>query len=711
MSQAVKKYYFYYGHRRPSQNRPVVYGGLFSNRKTIPSSSKPITAPIPPVDFRDWDPSLQSTPSIPSPSVPLSTRRLSPLARFISDSLRRHRRWGPAILADLSKLRRVTPDLVAEVLRSDPHPDPSLSSRFFHWASRQKGFSHTYSSFNAYTHSLYRSGHPHAADRVPDLMLALGKPPSEQQLALLVRLHSQSHRGLRLFHVYKRMTSLFNIKPRVFLYNRILDSLIRTDHLDLALSVYDDMIRNEIKEEPITFTILAKGLCKVGRVAAALELLEKMRRDLCKPDVFAYTAMVKVLMAEGNVDGCLKVWEQMKVDGVHPDVMAYATLVSGLCKDGRVGKGMELFREMKKKGFLIDRAIYGALMEGFVAEGKVGNGCELLKEMMDDGYRADLTHYNCLIRGLCEVHRGDKAYRLFQFAMQEDLVPSFETVTPLLACYADADETVRFFRLVDSISEFNLPVMDHLSHFFMFFLGKGGRELKALEVFQVLKQRRYASVQIYNILIESLYKIKETKGALSLFEEMKGSEEFQPDSATYDLVIPCFVDDGDVREAACSCYNKMKEMSVIPSVVAYSSLVKGLCKIWEINAAITLVKDCLGNVENGPLEFKYTLTVLNACRFGNPQKVIEILDEMIGEGVALEDVVYCAIIHGFCKHASSTEARKVFAILRDRNLLTEANFIVHEELLNEHLKKVTAGLVISGLKFFGLESKWKVTSS
>ncbi|KAM0947864.1 putative tetratricopeptide-like helical domain superfamily [Dioscorea sansibarensis] len=650
-SSLPKKHYFYYGHRRPSQNRPIVHGGLFTNRKALPSNPhRPSPPPVSTVDFRHWDSSsasLQYPPSIPSPSTSFASRRLSPLARFISDLLRRHRHWCPALLSELAKLRRVSPDLVAEVLRSDPHPNPSLSTRFFHWASRQKGFHHSYSSFNAFAHSLYRSGHPRAADRVPDLMLALGKPPSEPQLELLVRLHSQSRRGLRLFHVYKRMTSIFNIRPRVFLYNRILDSLIRTDHLDLALSVYDDMIRNDVKEEPITFTILAKGLCKAGRITAALDLLEKMRRDVCKPDVFAYTAMVKVLAAQGNLDGCLEVWNQLKMDGVQPDVMAYATLISGLCKVGRVEKGMELFRDMKSKRLLIDRAVYGALIEGFVAEKKVGNGCELLKEMIDDGYRADLMHYNCLIHGLCEAGKDDKAYKLFQFAMQEELVPSFETVTPLLACYVDADERDRFFQLVDSISELGLSVMNHLSHFFRFFVGKGGRELQALQVFELLKQRSHTSVEIYNILIQSLYKIKDYKRALSLFEEMQGSEEFQPDSATYDIMIQCFVDDGDVREGACSCYNKMKEMSSTPSVAAYLCLVKGLCNIWEINAAITVVKDCLGNVENGPLKFKYTLTILNACRTGDPQKVIEILDEMIREGVVLEEIMYCAIIHGF----------------------------------------------------------------
>jgi NADH:ubiquinone oxidoreductase subunit D len=110
----------------------------------------------------------------------------------------------------------------------------------------------------------------------------------------------------------------------------------------------------------------------------------------------------------------------------------------------------------------------------------------------------------------------------------------------------------------------------------------------------------------------------------------------------------------------------MKE-NWIPSMSAYCVLVKGLCKMGEINTSISLVKDCLGNIENGPAEFKYTLTILEACRSKSLEKVINVVYEMIEVGCSMEEIVYFAIIYGFCKYASSTEARQVFTIMRDQN--------------------------------------------
>jgi len=473
-----------------------------------------------------------------------------------------------------------------------------------------------------------------------------------------------------------------------------------------ALKLFDEMSEGGVQPIPVTFAIVVRALAHAGMTDRLLEMIGRMRNEVCRPDVFVYTALVKTMVRRGYMDGCIRVWEEMEKDGVEPDTMAYATMVGGFCNTGMVEEAAELFKEMRSKGLLVDRSVYASLIDGYVAAGRVGDGCRLLKELVDAGYRADLGIYNTLISGLCGIGREDKAHNLFRIVLQEELMPSSDTVSPLLARYAEKGEMVTFFGLVNKLAELGLPVIEMLVDFMKLFAGKDGRELKAMEVFDALKEKQYCSVGIYNILIENLLKIKDRKKSLLLFEEMQSSVNFKPDSCTYSHMIPCFMDEGNVEEA-CSCYNTVMKENWIPSMSAYCALVKGLCKMGEINAAISLVKDCLGNVENGPTEFKYTLTILEACRSKSPEKVINVVNEMIEVGCSMEEIVYSAIIYGFCKYASSTEARQVFTIMRDRNILSEANFIVYEDMLNEHLKKATADLVISGLKFFDLESKLK----
>lgn len=698
------KPHFFYGHRKPIHDRPAVRGGLFTNRKTLNPNLPRTHAPDRlSFDLSKWDPDATLT----GPNEKDSSERyfsvahnLSPIARYIVDSFRKHRQWCPAVVADLDRLRRVTPKLVIEVLKV-PDVDPRVSTKFFHWAGKQKGYRHDFACYNAFSYCLNRARQFRAADQVPELMHMQGKPPTEKQFEILVRMHADAGRGLRLYYVYEKMKK-FGVKPRVFLYNRIMDALVKTDHLDLAMSVYKDFKEDGLIEESVTFTALIKGSCKAGKIDEAMELLGSMRGKLCKPDVFVYTALVKILVGEENFDGCLRIWKEMQRDGIEPDVMAYTTLVTGLCKGGHVKQAYEFFKEMKKKRHLIDRSIYGSLIEAFVIDGKISAAFDLLQDLMASGYRADLTIYNFLIKGLCSAKHVDKALKLFQVSIQEDLKPDFSTVYPLLLSFADLRRMDDFCRLLEEMQNLGFPVIDELSKFFSLTVENPERLALALELFNILKVEKYVGLPIYNILMEALRRNGDVRKGIALYHDLRDSL-VEPDAMTYSIAVQCYVETGEVVEA-CSCYNKIIDMSLFPSVAAYQSLVKGLFIIGELDAAVTLVQECLANVSSGPILFKYMLSIAHACRSNDAQEVMEVLNDMVAEG-GCDDIGYYAIIYGMCKYGTIEEGRKVFMHLREQEYLTEADVIIYDELLVEHMKKRTADLVLSGLKFFGLERK------
>ncbi|XP_051124285.1 pentatricopeptide repeat-containing protein At4g20740 [Andrographis paniculata] len=714
-SRGPAKPYFFYGHRKPTQNRPAVRGGLFSNRQTLNprKAGRPTATSGEPFDLQRWDPDekrIQNPPFgrlDPSEKFFALAKNLSPIARYIVDAFRKHKQWRPELVEELNRLRRVTPKLVAEVMKF-PDIDPRISSRFFHWAGKQKGYRHDFACYNAYAYFLNRANHFRDADQVPELMHMQGKPPSEKQFEILIRMHADANRGLRIHYVYEKMKK-FGVKPSVFLFNRIMDALVKTDHLDLALMVYDDFKEDGLVEVNVTYMILIKGLCKAGRLDEVFFLLDRMRKNLCKPDVFAYTAMIKVLVSNGNLDGCLKVWDEMKKDGVEPDVMAYSTLFMALCKCGRVEKASELLHEMKEGKILIDRAIYGSLIEAYVEDGKVGSACGLLKELMDSGYRADLAIYNSLIKGLCGSNLVDRAYKLFLATIREDLQPDFHTVNPMLLSYVESKRMKDFHKLLEHMQMLGFSVADVLLEFLSSMVEKKDRVSMALEAFEYLRMHKLLTISLYNVLMEALFKIGKEKKALELFDEL-GDYSLVPDTSSYCNAILCYVGVGNLPEA-CKCYNKIIEMSSVPSIDAYYSLVKGLSCFGEVDAAMMLIRDCLANVTNGPMEFKYALTIIHVCKLNDARKVVDVANEMAEQDCLPNSIVYAAVIYGMGKHGTIEEARKFFSAMRESRFMTEADVVVFDDMLIDHMKKTTADLVLSGIKFFGLESKLKAKGS
>lgn len=702
----ANKIYIYHGHRSPFENRPTVTGGLFTNRRSRGDPWADLQRKKPELEpFRTelWDPEsfIAKPEGIRNPDQKKFNegRRLSAIARYVCESFNKHKRWGPEIIADLKKLHRVTPNVVTEVLKVQT--SAQLASKFFHWAGRQKGFRNNYSAYNALAYCLNRCNQYKAADQVVELMSAQGKEPSVKQFEIMIRMHADAGRGLRVHFAYQKMKK-FGIKPSVFLYNKILDALVRTNNLDLALEVYGDFKKDGLAPEHITYMILIKGLCRKGRMDEVFGLLGEMRARLCKPDVFAYTAMIRSLVAVGNLDGAWKIWGEMSRDRVKPDVMSYTTLITGFCKGNEAEKAFMLYKEMKANRVLIDRAVYGSLIALYALNKRVGFAYNILKEMVKCGYKADLGIYDSLIEGFCSESRVDKAYKLLRMLIQEGVTPSFPTVKPLISAFAETDSTDDLFKLLEELAQLGCPVKEDVFKFFVFMVCKEEKVMKAVEVFEALKEKGYYSVSIFNVLINGLYKIGEIARALALFDEMK-RVKCEPDAFTYNYTIPCLVDSGKLEDA-CDLFRQMKEKSWVPSVPVYTALVNSLCKIAKIDIALALVRDCLGCVTSAPQNFKYTLTVLHASKSGKADDVLEVLVEMMQQGIAPECVVYCAVISGLCKHGTVEEAQRVFSILRKRKLIPSSQVTEYDALLIDHLKDTTSELLLYSLKFYGLES-------
>ncbi|GLT92879.1 hypothetical protein SLE2022_106910 [Rubroshorea leprosula] len=180
---------------------------------------------------------MGSTPPLQIPITSVCSHaspkpKISPISRFTLDAFWRN--GNSAVIAELKSLRRVTSILVTEVLQVQNNP--ALASKFFHWADKQKGFKHNFASYNAFAYCLKRKGLYRTADQLPELMYSQGKPPSEKQFEILIGMHANQNRGLGVYYVYEKMKK-YGTKPRVFLYNGIMDALVKNGYLDLALSV------------------------------------------------------------------------------------------------------------------------------------------------------------------------------------------------------------------------------------------------------------------------------------------------------------------------------------------------------------------------------------------------------------------------------------------------------------------------------------------
>merc|ERR550514_1783909 len=80
-------------------------------------------------------------------------------------------------------------------------------------------------------------------------------------------------------------------------------------------------------------------------------LLEEMQRDHVEPDVITYSTLVKGYCNAGDVDKAFKVLAEMKCDGkLTPGEILYNSLLDGCAKQNRVDDAVRLLKDMRESG-------------------------------------------------------------------------------------------------------------------------------------------------------------------------------------------------------------------------------------------------------------------------------------------------------------------------------------------------------------------------
>ncbi|KAE8682594.1 hypothetical protein F3Y22_tig00111238pilonHSYRG00264 [Hibiscus syriacus] len=152
----------------------------------------------------------------------------------------------------------------------------------------------------------------------------------------------------------------------VFSVNNLLNTMIKQNKVDEAVSLYKENLGSNFYPDNWTFNILIHGLCKAGQVDQALEfflranevgrghklLIEIRSRDDCAPDVVTYTSVYLVLQVGLEIcfllSPCMRRWVLLVV----MLIVTFTSLIDGYCRNGDMFQSLQLWNAMKARNIL-----------------------------------------------------------------------------------------------------------------------------------------------------------------------------------------------------------------------------------------------------------------------------------------------------------------------------------------------------------------------
>ncbi|KAL3506659.1 hypothetical protein ACH5RR_032041 [Cinchona calisaya] len=589
--------------------------------------------------------------------------------------------------------QKLDENLVVHVLKNVQNVE--FGVKFFMWAGRQIGYTHSLAVYDALLDLLGCNRN----DRIQESFLQEIKNDDREVLGKLlnVLIRKCCRNGLWNLALEElgRLKD-FGYKPSRGTYNSLVQVFLSVDKLDTADLVHREMLDSGFKMDAHTLGHFARSLCKEGKWREALDLIEK---EEFVPDTVMYTSMISGLCEASLFEEAMNFLNIMRCNSCIPNDVTYETLLCGCLNKRKLGRCKRLLSMMITEGCYPRPKIFNSLVDAYCRSGDYSYAYKLLKKMVLCGHQPGYVVYNILIGGICSneelpspnvLEIAEKSYAEM---LDQGVVLNKVNVSNLTECLCAVGKFEKAFNVIrEMMNKGFIPDVSTYSKVISF-LCNASKLDKALLLFQEMKGNHIVpDIYTYTMLIDNFSKAGLIQQAHSLFDEMI-REGCMPNVVTYTALIHSYLKARKMSNAN-DLFELMLTEGCMPNVVTFTALIDGHCKAGDVEKACQIYARMMGNknIPDVDLYFQgtdesakevnvvtYGALVDGLCKVHKVKEARNLLDVMSTEGCEPNHIVYDALIDGFCKAGKLDEAQDMYAKMLERgyrpSLYTYSSFI------------------------------------
>jgi pentatricopeptide repeat protein len=387
------------------------------------------------------------------------------------------------------------------------------------------------------------------------------------------------------------------VPPNSTTFSIVINGLIKTGDLDLAVGLFRDMARIGCKPDLLLYNNLIDGLCTSNRLQESCGLLQEMEESGIEPTSFTNNCIFGCLCRRHDISGALHLLKKMRIHGHVPWIKHSTSLVKELCKHGKEVEACKFLVDMAEEGFQPDIVAYSACLDGLIKIREVDQALKLFQDICAQGYCPDVIAYNILIKGLCKTQRIAEAQNLLHEMEEKGLVPS----------------AVTYNTLIDGLCK-----TDHLEEAMLF-------------LSMMIEKEREPNVITYSTLINGLCNAGRPDDALVLWNEM-GRKGCTPSSIAYMAFIHGLSNCGRPNEALVYL-REMEEREMKPDTYVYVGLLSAFLVDSNQPLAFEILQEMVDKGKFPDLHDKNHISVRNAIlKFSEDARTSSSIKNLLAKG-------------------------------------------------------------------------------
>ncbi|KAL8456742.1 hypothetical protein ACS0TY_034004 [Phlomoides rotata] len=203
--------------------------------------------------------------------------------------------------------------------------------------------------------------------------------------------------------------------PRTVLsFNALMAACLSSENFSKAVEIFQEF-PGKLSVEPnvISYTTAMKAFCKMGLLNKAVSLLDEMEKNDVVPNAITFDTLLGALYGRGRFSEGEKLWELMREKNVIPDLRCYNSRMNGLVNENRISEAVELMQnEFEEQGLKPNSYTYGVFIKGFANEGNLEEAKKWYAEMLELQLDPIFFTFASLVEFACLKNDADFALEL-----------------------------------------------------------------------------------------------------------------------------------------------------------------------------------------------------------------------------------------------------------------------------------------------------------
>jgi len=202
-------------------------------------------------------------------------------------------------------------------------------------------------------------------------------------------------------------------------YNTLIDACSRCGEVGRAPALLEDMVRNGITPNIVTYSAVLKGLCQLNQLDRAFELVDTMKNsDHLRIDEQTYNTLLDGCARQGLYSRGMKVFEEMKASSVRPSNFTLSILVKLANRGRQLEVAFKLADEVSQQyGFKLNVHVYNNLIQTCIVHKQPERALGVLEQMVKERCRPDERTHGLLLRGCLSSGDAPTAAGLIRSAL------------------------------------------------------------------------------------------------------------------------------------------------------------------------------------------------------------------------------------------------------------------------------------------------------